>query len=105
MPAIVCQPWCTDGRGHTHENSVEDQWCTSVAAEVITSLYPPVVYSSGDIRPAVARVFANKDVGIGAQVAIVDPDDRGMNLTPAEALALADQLRHMAWVALQKVRV
>lgn len=98
---VRCASWCEDGDGHPLARFAADQWCRSIEGKIVTSHHEPWKMSDGTTTPAYARVYVAQDPGQRPRVDLVDYDDRGMELTPAEARDLAGMLVHMAWVAEQ----
>jgi hypothetical protein len=98
---IDCAPWCEAGDGHPDAAVPADQYCTSISFPTLISREEQALYSDGTTRPAQATVYATRDEGEPAFVALVNQHDGSMQLTPGEARELAATLRHAAWLAEQ----
>jgi hypothetical protein len=99
LPAVACEPRCTDGTGHTAETHPVDQACFSEQHEVNLTRQPMLLYAVGETQQSCLD-YLSAHLGREREgrpyVSLTHADSPVVEMTPAEALQLAEALTALA---------
>jgi hypothetical protein len=95
---IACQAWCAYGDGHPNQFAATDQACVGMEHLLPLSLEPLVNHHNAlsnpvaDFHPEHLTLYLVKDYGREPAIHLGKGEATGVSMTPAEAVALAQQL-------------
>ncbi len=92
LPAVDCDPWCTDRTGHIHEWHARDQTCSGEPSRVPLRREPTFETEDHDRRMSFLDVVLNREWDGQPYVSIDRDENAGFTMTVDEAEALANSL-------------
>ena len=93
LAPIDCEPWCTQGDGHTDARHPGDQFCTGADARVNLTRHPLLEGGDGTWDQDHMRLYLLRENDARTTtVELCHNEQTGVSLTPAEAIALGHAL-------------